>query len=150
MMKLDDEFLISPQTMSFVDLPLDLLPLLFAAVTARDTMYRLCLVSRQFDSIFRPKLYATVHLFGKDLAVVESLFTTLRQSEHLCRLVQRLDVRVFPLSLLVAERERMNALAAEVLRRCRSLRSLVWTRRGSLTDAYVPSSLRWSDTTQRA
>ena len=26
MMKLDDEFLISPQTMSFVDLPLDLLP----------------------------------------------------------------------------------------------------------------------------
>lgn len=65
------------------------------------------------------------------------MFRTLAQHEHLCRLIRRLEIRVFPLSLVLTERIDMEELASQVIRQSINVRHLTWTRMGALTDRYA-------------
>ena len=121
-----------------MSLPLDILPSIVRQLTGeRGTLAALCRVSRSFDGIARPALFSWIRLFGKDLAIVRELFTELAGSER-AKFVRRLEVRVFPLSLLIREREEMERLAVRVLESANNITELVWSRRGSISDRSVP------------
>lgn len=124
--------------LSTMALPLDILPSILAHLTGeRVTLGALCRVSRSFDECARPALYSWIRLFGKDLAIVRELFEALGRSER-AKYVRRLEVRVFPLSLLVREREEMERLAVRLLESVQNITELVWSRRGSISDRSVP------------
>lgn len=74
-------------------------------------------------------------MFGRDLTRVPTLFQQLANSPRLCGMVRKLEIRVYPIYMLVEEKVEMQRLAVKVLRQCVGLRELIWTRKGALTDA---------------
>lgn len=118
----------------FESLPLDLLPLILSHLSKRQDLRSCTLVSRTFSHYATPALYSWVRMFGKDLTVVPSLFAVLASTPRLALLVKKLEVRVFPKSMKLVERQEMEELAVRVLRACLSVEELVWTRIGSLSD----------------
>ncbi|GAA5829531.1 hypothetical protein JCM11251_000193 [Rhodosporidiobolus azoricus] len=116
------------------DLPVELLPQLLSPLVARKDLYHASLVSREWREVAQRLLYRHIRLFGRDLSIVLTLFHTLADNLRLASLVRRLEVRVFPISLFVTEREYNEELAIRVLRNLTNCESLTWTRKGSLTD----------------
>ncbi|GAA5890270.1 hypothetical protein JCM6882_008777 [Rhodosporidiobolus microsporus] len=116
------------------DLPPELLPQLLSPLVARRDLYNASLVSREWREVGQRALLRNIRLFGRDLSIVLTLFRALADNPHLAALVRRLEVRVFPISLFVTERESNEDLAIRVLRNCVNVESLVWTRKGALRD----------------
>lgn len=134
----------APQEMSsnpFSRLPVDLLPSLLGHFNDRTTLSALCLVSTAFEAVARPLLYFHIRLFGADLSAVKALFEMLSldtsRSTRLCQLVKILETRVYPLSMLVFERDDMENLSVRVLERLVQLTHLTFTRMGSITNRFV-------------
>lgn len=63
--------------------------------------------------------------------VTHLLFRTLSISPPLCRLMQTLEMRVYPLSAKVLERLETEKLVVEILKSASNLRELRWTRKGA-------------------
>lgn len=64
-------------------------------------------------------------------------FARLAQSPHLCALIRKLEVRVYPIKTLIRERRELEELAVQVLCHAINLQDLVWTRAKTLTDECV-------------
>jgi hypothetical protein len=73
-------------------------------------------------------------------AIAPSLFRALADSPRLCALVHKLEIRVFPLSMILTERLEMEAQAVKVILQAVNVRQLIWTRKGALTDRCVLAS----------
>ncbi|KAM0792257.1 hypothetical protein ACM66B_004951 [Microbotryomycetes sp. NB124-2] len=117
------------------DLPVELLPSIIGHLRLRRSDLRRCmLVNRVWSAVAERELYSWIRLWGKDLAIVEMLFLSLMNCPRRCKLIQTLEVRVFPLPFRAQERLDMQQLAINVLRQCENLKQLLWTRKGSLTD----------------
>ncbi|BGP14038.1 hypothetical protein JCM10213v2_001976 [Rhodosporidiobolus nylandii] len=67
-------------------------------------------------------------------AITLTLFNTLANTPRLAQLVRKLEVRVYPLSLILRERTATEELAIRMLKNCVNVEELVWTRKGALTD----------------
>lgn len=115
-------------------LPLDLLPSILGHLVKRSDIKNSLLVCREFHRVAEPLLYRTIRLWGRDLAIVGLLLETLAANSTICAHIRRLEVRVFPLSLIMSERRAMEDLAVRVISQCFNLRELLWTRKGALTD----------------
>ncbi|BGP38149.1 hypothetical protein JCM10449v2_002076 [Rhodotorula kratochvilovae] len=120
--------------LELADLPPELLPQLLAPLVSHKDLYNAALVCRDFHSVAQRLLLRHVRLFGRDLAVAPLLFHTLADNPHLARLVRKLEIRVYPLSMILHERLDMEQLAIRMLRSCSGIEELVWTRKGALTD----------------
>ncbi|GAA5970010.1 hypothetical protein JCM11641_000232 [Rhodosporidiobolus odoratus] len=116
------------------DLPLELLPQLLAPLVNRRDLYNVSLVCREWRDIGQRLLYRRIRLFGKDLSITRMLFETLADTPRLAKMVRNLEVRVYPLSLILKERLETEQLAIRMLKNCVNSEELVWTRKGSLTD----------------
>ncbi|GAA6001163.1 hypothetical protein JCM10207_007439 [Rhodosporidiobolus poonsookiae] len=119
---------------SFADLPIELLPQLLSPLVRRQDLVSCSLVSQEWRNVGQALLYRHVRLFGRDLAVAVSLFHTLADNPHIAKLVHKLEIRVFPLSLILKERLATEELAIRMLANCKNVEELVWTRKGALTD----------------
>ncbi|GAA5906189.1 hypothetical protein JCM8208_000658 [Rhodotorula glutinis] len=117
-----------------VDLPLELLPQLLAPLVSRRDLSSAALVCRAWRSTAQQLLLRHVRLFGRDLAIAPLLFHTLVDHPHLAAMVRKLEVRVYPLSMKLRERQEMEDLAIRMLANCVAVEDLVWTRKGALTD----------------
>lgn len=116
-------------------LPVDLLPSLLEPLAFRRADLRnLCLVNQQWNAVATPLLYRWIRMFGRDLVNTPALFEQLAQSPRLCLLVRKLEIRVFPLSMILKERWAMEEQAVKVLRQARNVRELIWTRKGAMSD----------------
>ncbi|GAA5876525.1 hypothetical protein JCM8547_009415 [Rhodosporidiobolus lusitaniae] len=120
--------------LGLTDLPLELLPQLLEPLVRRQDLCAASLVCRAWREVGQSLLFRWVRLFGRDLAVASTLFTVLAENPHLAALVRTLEVRVYPLSMILKERLEMEELACRMLRNLVNLTSLVWTRKGALTD----------------
>ncbi|GAA6060549.1 hypothetical protein JCM10212_006913 [Sporobolomyces blumeae] len=127
---------------SLVDLPIELLPNILAPLVRRRDLYHACLVSREFYRVARVLLYRSIRLFGRDLSIVTRLFEVLASAPPIAHLVRRLEVRVYPLSLILKERRAMEDLAIRALKNCTNVEELVWTRKGSLTDSALETIVK--------
>ncbi|GAA6032615.1 hypothetical protein NBRC10512_004447 [Rhodotorula toruloides] len=116
------------------DLPSELLPLILKPLLARRDLYAVCLVCRSWREVGQRLLFAHVRLFGRDLAIAPLLFQTLADNAQLAQLVRKLEVRVYPLSLILKERLETEWLVIRMIRNCKNCEELVWTRKGALTD----------------
>ncbi|GEM11676.1 F-box domain, cyclin-like domain containing protein [Rhodotorula toruloides] len=116
------------------DLPPELLPAILKPLVARRDLYTVCLVCRSWSDVGQRLLLAHVRLFGRDLAIAPLLFQTLADNPHLAEHVRKLEVRVYPLSLILKERLETEWLVIRMLRNCKNCEELVWTRKGALTD----------------
>lgn len=129
------------QLVGFNSLPVELLPLVLDPLAFRGDLAAACRVSKLWDAVARPLLYRQIRMIGTDLRLVPELLTTLAAHPHLCRLIKRLEMRVFPLSMSAREREEMSQLAVCVLRQSTNIEDLIWTRKGSLNDRCVRFAL---------
>ncbi|GAA6026843.1 hypothetical protein JCM8097_005901 [Rhodosporidiobolus ruineniae] len=120
--------------MPLSNLPLELLPQLLAPLVSRRDLVNVSLVNREWRLVGQQLLYRWIRLFGRDLAIALTLFQTLADCPHLARLVRTLEIRVYPLSMKVEEARAIEAVAIKALRNCVNCESLVWTRKGALTD----------------
>ncbi|GAA5835681.1 hypothetical protein JCM9279_004614 [Rhodotorula babjevae] len=116
------------------DLPLELLPQLLAPLVSRRDLVSASLVCRAWRSVAQRLLLRHVRLFGRDLAIAPLLFQALVDHPHLAAMVRKLEVRVYPLSMKLRERQAMEDLAIRMLANCVAVEDLVWTRKGALTD----------------
>ncbi|KPV76065.1 uncharacterized protein RHOBADRAFT_53059 [Rhodotorula graminis WP1] len=116
------------------DLPLELLAQLLAPLVSRRDLCSAALVCRAWRSTAQQLLLRHVRLFGRDLAIAPLLFHTLVDHPHLAAMVRKLEVRVYPLSMKLRERQEMEDLAIRMLANCVAVEDLVWTRKGALTD----------------
>ncbi|KAJ3829552.1 hypothetical protein EV361DRAFT_791836 [Lentinula raphanica] len=120
---------------NFVDLPLDLLPVIIQHLTLPWHLYQLCLVDKNFNRFSTPKLYERIsvyswHKHGKEKIVL--LFHSLSRYPLVAQHVRRLELRDFPKFFKIAEEADTMDLVARGLKNCINLRSCTWTRDGSL------------------
>ncbi|GAA6048940.1 hypothetical protein JCM3770_007129 [Rhodotorula araucariae] len=120
--------------LQLADLPPELIPQLLAPLVSRRDLFHAALVSREWARPAQRLLLRHIRLFGRDLTVAPLLFQTLADNPHLARLVVKLEIRVYPLSMILRERLDMEQLAIRMLRNCDNVEELVWTRKGALTD----------------
>ncbi|KZT64234.1 hypothetical protein DAEQUDRAFT_732903 [Daedalea quercina L-15889] len=121
---------------TFLDLPLELLPVIMQQFVRPSHFAALCLVNKPFYTFAVPYLYerAFIYAWNKEAkAKVVKLFRTLSSCHHLAKHVQRLEIRDFPKSFYVAENEATLQLCLLGIKNCANLRSCTWTRDGSLT-----------------
>lgn len=117
-------------------LPYELLPhLLESLAFRRQDLYQLCLVSKEFNQIATPMLYAWVRMFGRDLLGVTSLLRELSLSTRNCGYLKKLEIRVYPMPYEVVQRLELQRMAVLVMKQAINLTELIWTRKGALTDS---------------
>ncbi|KAM0754116.1 Proteophosphoglycan ppg4 [Meredithblackwellia eburnea MCA 4105] len=124
----------SREKTTFASLPVDLLHSILAPLIRPGDLWGAALVSREWNIVTTPLLYGHLRLIGRDLDIVGKLFRTLVDAPQLCHLIRSLELRVYPISLILSERLETERQAAAILRSCVSLRVLRWTRKGALTD----------------
>ncbi|KAI5479557.1 hypothetical protein MNV49_003294 [Pseudohyphozyma bogoriensis] len=118
----------------WASLPLDLLPVILGHLQRRKDLWSLCLVSKEFNQVATGMLYSSIRLYGRDLHIAPILLRELATNPKLCRLIQRFEVRVYPISMIVKEKLAIEAQAVDILREAVNIRHLFWTRKGALTD----------------
>jgi len=118
-------------------LPPELWQEILSHLYRRQDLFNACLVCSYWDALARPVLYEHVRLFQRDLDRVPVFFARLAQSPHLCALIRKLEVRVYPIKTLIRERRELEELAVQVLCHAINLQDLVWTRAKTLTDELV-------------
>ncbi|KAF9806125.1 hypothetical protein IEO21_08807 [Rhodonia placenta] len=121
---------------AFLDLPLELLPLIIQHLVRPSHIAAVCLVNRTFYDFMISHLYKRVFVYAwhkeAKLRVIK-LFTTLAEHPHLAQHVDQLEIRDFPKALNAADYETVENTCLVGIRNCRNLRVCTWTRDGSLT-----------------
>lgn len=115
---------------AFQRLPPELLPCILEHLRYRQgELARASLVCREWARISKPLIWEWVRTRDSDR--IEKAFSALSQSPELCSFVRELEVRVYPLASL-SKLEQLEDEVLETFRHATNLRSLVWTRKGSL------------------
>ncbi|KAF8843440.1 hypothetical protein BDN67DRAFT_964216 [Paxillus ammoniavirescens] len=126
----------------FLELPLELLPVIFDSVVKPQYISTLCLVNKSFNDFATPLLYRRVFIFPwykEAKSKVALLFRTLSRCPQLARHVRKLEIRDFPKGLSAAGHLDLLQLCIRGIRNCVNLRSCTWTRDGSLHSAVLES-----------
>ncbi|KIK96882.1 hypothetical protein PAXRUDRAFT_137464 [Paxillus rubicundulus Ve08.2h10] len=126
----------------FLELPLELLPVILDSVVKPQHISTLCLVNKSFKDFATPLLYRRVFIFAwhkEAKSKVAFLFRTLSGCPQLARHVQKLEIRDFPKALSAAGHLDLLQLCIKGIRNCVNLRSCTWTRDGSLHSAVLKS-----------
>ncbi|KAH9931561.1 uncharacterized protein B0H18DRAFT_989967 [Fomitopsis serialis] len=129
---------------TFLDLPLELLPVIMQQLVRPSHFAALCLVNKAFYTFAIPYLYERAFIYAwhkEGKAKVVRLFRTLSSCPHLAKHVQRLEIRDFPKSFYVVEHEATLQLCLSGIKNCVNLRSCTWTRDGSLTTEILEALL---------
>lgn len=125
----------------FSDLPLDLLPAIFQHIQRPSDLTTVARVSKAFHSFSVPFLYSEIrvyqwHIEWKDKIV--KLFDTLSSHPELAQYVKTLVLREFPRQTYgTAAATNLETAVLNALPNLKSLRSLSWTRDGTLTSPYL-------------
>ncbi|KAJ3887601.1 hypothetical protein GG344DRAFT_90404 [Lentinula edodes] len=119
----------------FLDLPLDLLPVIFNQFSLPRHLRNICLVNKTFQLFATPKLYEQIYIHswhkqGKERVIL--LFLSLSRYPHLAKHVRRLELRDFPKALTNSDGLDIIETVVHGLRNCANLQSCTWTRDGSL------------------
>ncbi|KAF9238049.1 hypothetical protein BU15DRAFT_48001 [Melanogaster broomeanus] len=124
----------------FLELPLELLPVILDFVIKPQHISALCLVNKSFNGFATPLLYRRVFIFAwyKEVKLkVALLFRTLSGCPQLAHYVRTLEIRDFPKALSAADHFDLLQLCAKGIRNCVNLTSCTWTRDGSLHSAVL-------------
>ncbi|KAF5384073.1 hypothetical protein D9615_003422 [Tricholomella constricta] len=142
---------VSIQMVLFLDLPVDILPLIISNLVKPHHLSSACLVNKTFQEFTVPRLYERVSIYAwqrEGKTKVVQLFTTLAHGPHLAKYVRRLglslshdaltmslllkpppEIREFPKAISLDE---LGTNVLQGLRNCINLRACTWTRDGSL------------------
>ncbi|KAL5497830.1 hypothetical protein ACEPAH_2761 [Sanghuangporus vaninii] len=123
--------------MLFVDLPVELLPLIIQHVLRPSHLVQLCLVNKDFHESTVPVLYERPAIYAwhreaKNRAT--QLFRTLCNCPKLARYVRRLELRDFPKAISRDSANQLTQLCVSGLANCVNLTSCTWTRDGTLKE----------------
>ncbi|KAK0451597.1 hypothetical protein EV421DRAFT_1702856 [Armillaria borealis] len=129
--------------MHFLDLPLDILPLVLSHLQNTQHLALTCCVNKTFYQFAAPRLYERIsiyswHKHGKTKVI--QLFGTLSRYPHLARYVRRLEIRDFPKALPLDGIDVLGVVISGVTN-CTNLRSCTWTRDGSLNSEILEALL---------
>ncbi|KAG7451596.1 uncharacterized protein BT62DRAFT_942611 [Guyanagaster necrorhizus] len=145
--------------MHFLDLPLDILPLILSHLQNTHHLALTCCVNKIFYQFAAPRLYERISIYSwhkHRKTKVLQLFGTLSRYPHLARYVRRLgqdvlrfghdlsyslvEIRDFPKAL---PHDGINILEVVIsaVRNCTNLRSCTWTRDGSLSSEILEAFL---------
>ncbi|KAF5326254.1 hypothetical protein D9611_000472 [Ephemerocybe angulata] len=133
----------------FLELPIDILPVILRFVVKSSHLAAGALVDKTWNEFATPRLYERVSIFSwhKDAKTkVLLLFKTLSTCPHLAKHVRRLEVRDFPKAILhlptSSDETSIPDLVLEGIKNCKGLHSCVWTRDGSLSSEIL-EALSW-------
>lgn len=119
-------------------LPGELVPLVLAPLVWRTAdLARCCLVCRWWYSHAAPLLYERLWL--RDQTRLVRVFASLDTSPALARWLRIVELRVFPFGMPAERLEALEAQIVHALQHAPHLRTLAWTRTGSLSDRVLPS-----------
>ncbi|KAL5520814.1 hypothetical protein ACEPAF_2817 [Sanghuangporus sanghuang] len=135
--RLKDNFGLSFKLMLFVDLPVEVLPLIIQHVLRPSHLVQLCLVNKDFHESTVPVLYERPAIYAwyreaKNRAT--QLFRTLCNCPKLARYVRRLELRDFPKAISRDSANQLTHLCVSGLANCVNLTSCTWTRDGTLKE----------------
>ncbi|KAG2159315.1 uncharacterized protein EDB93DRAFT_1115004 [Suillus bovinus] len=122
-------------TLSFDDIPLELLPIIFDSVVRAQHLAFLCLVNKSFYEFAIQRLYRRVYIYAwhtNAKSKVVLLFQTLSSCPRLAHYLSRLEIRAFPKALPSSSYNDLLGLCTRGIRNCVNLTSCAWTRDGSL------------------
>ncbi|KII93204.1 hypothetical protein PLICRDRAFT_151711 [Plicaturopsis crispa FD-325 SS-3] len=124
----------------FLDLPVELLPLIFRHILKSQHLASTCLVNKSFHTFATPLLYERAYIFawhknGKSKVI--KLFRTLCKCPQLARYIRRLVIRDFPKALGFAYVDDTQSMCIEGIKNCVNLESCTWTRDGSLNTSIL-------------
>ncbi|KIO22168.1 hypothetical protein M407DRAFT_28316 [Tulasnella calospora MUT 4182] len=125
----------------FSELPLDLLTVIFQHIPRPHDFTVLARVNKAFHSFAVPFLYSEVRVYQwhnewKDK--IRKLFDTLSRRPEFAQYVKELVLREFPRQAYgTAESAELETAVLSALPNLASLKSLSWTRDGTLTSAYL-------------
>ncbi|GBE89773.1 hypothetical protein BKA93DRAFT_793618 [Sparassis latifolia] len=128
----------------FLDLPLEVLPLILRHILRPNHLAALCLVDHYFRAFAIPLLYehAFIYAWQKEAkAKVKKLFRTLSDHPTLASHVKRLVICDFPKALQSADQENVLDICLRGIINCVNLKSCTWTRDGSLTSSVLEALL---------
>ncbi|KAM5546113.1 hypothetical protein V8D89_000239 [Ganoderma adspersum] len=120
----------------FIDLPVELLPIVVQHIVRPSHLAAVCLVNQSFYTFAVPLLYERIFIYAwhkEGKAKVLKLFRTLADYPHLAKLVQQLVIRDFPKALQSEDHDTILEHCLAGVRNCVHLRACTWTRHGSLT-----------------
>ncbi|KAG2076336.1 hypothetical protein BDR04DRAFT_1003897 [Suillus decipiens] len=146
--------------LSFVDIHLELLPIIFDSVVRPQHLTFLCLVNKSFNEFAVKRLYRHIYIYAwhtnlKAKSKVLLLFQTLAHCPRLAQYVSRLgesrpvhdtnavtnphytEIRAFPKALSSSSYNDLLDLCTRGIQNCVNLRSCAWTRDGSLESAIL-------------
>ncbi|RDB17281.1 hypothetical protein Hypma_001720 [Hypsizygus marmoreus] len=129
----------SSQMVQFLDLPIELLPLILSNLPKPHHLASACLVNKAFHIFAVPNLYerASIYAWHRDgKRKVIQLFNTLAECPHLAKYVRRLDIRDFPKAFTLTGFGSLDMVLTG-LRNCVNLRACTWTRDGSLNSGIL-------------
>ncbi|TFK27718.1 hypothetical protein FA15DRAFT_585861 [Coprinopsis marcescibilis] len=118
----------------FLDLPVEILPLILGYLPKSQHLAHASLVSRTFSTFAVPQLYSRIAIYSwhkEGKTKVLQLFGTLASCPPLAHHVHRLEIRDFPKAVVSSEGDTLN-FVVQGLRNCRNLHSCTWTRDGTL------------------
>ncbi|KAF9269659.1 hypothetical protein L218DRAFT_850695 [Marasmius fiardii PR-910] len=123
--------------MSFLNLPLDILPLVIEHIVTPRDLKNICLVNSSFNSIAVHLLYDRISIYswqkdGKTKAI--KLFKTLSTCSRVAKHVHRLEIRAFPRGVSIDTEDEQTRAVTEGIRNCTNLSSFTWTRDGTLSN----------------
>ncbi|KAH7910379.1 hypothetical protein BJ138DRAFT_1173181 [Hygrophoropsis aurantiaca] len=124
----------------FLDIPLELLPIIFGFILPSRYLANLCLVNRSFHTFASPRLYHQIVIFPwqKEIKLkIALLFRTLAECPYLARHVQRIELRIFPKALASTTYNSLLDNCVRGIQNCVNLRSCTWTRDGSFNSAVM-------------
>lgn len=127
-----------------MDIPLELLIVIFDFVLNPSHLAAFCLVNRAFNQFATPVLYRHIHIFPwykYSKLKVFSLFRTLVESPHLAAYIQMLEIRDFPKEIFTVNHSYLLGCCARAIRQCTNLRSCTWTKDGSISSELLESLL---------
>ncbi|KAL5514673.1 hypothetical protein ACEPAG_1989 [Sanghuangporus baumii] len=123
--------------MLFIDLPVELLPLIIQHVLRPSHLAQICLVNKDFHKSTVPLLYERPAIYAwhrEAKSRATQLFRTLANCPKLARYVRRLELRDFPKAISRDSVNQLTQLCVEGLANCVSLTSCTWTRDGTLKE----------------
>ncbi|KAJ4490197.1 hypothetical protein J3R30DRAFT_3279097 [Lentinula aciculospora] len=123
----------------FLDLPLDLLPIIFYHLTLPQDLQEVCLVNKIFNRFATPKLYEQIRIYSwhKQSKEKANISRHLSRYSHVAEHVRRLELRDFPKALGGNDGNDTLEMVVNGLRNCINLRSCTWTRDGSLNSGIL-------------
>lgn len=128
----------------FLDLPLDVLPLIMQHLVRPSHLAAVCLVSKYFLRYTIPQLYESAYIYAwhkEGKVKVVKLFKTLAEYPALATFVRRLVIRDFPKALQSSAQEDVMDSCLQGIKNCVNLQSCTWTRDGSLTSEMLETLL---------